>query len=292
MPISMKRRVEVFKENIRIASHDSEGAPIYIDRDGIMRSGTIMYDKPFSVEHVPTLSGGKHTCVKIINEDCLKVAEDYIMSINEYCWYNRTAVLNCGSYITPGGGVARGSGGQEEELFRRTNLFRSLFQYSNFASGYQLELKYPQYPLDKHYGGVYSPDVTVFRSGASSGYAFLKTPYFIDVITASSVKNPKLTEDGHFADDEDISTVKDTIRTIFRIGLQNSVRCMILCPIGCGAYGNPPEDVATYFMDIMEESEFKDKYENIIFAIIDRHPVTGESGKGRNYAAFSEVFNV
>lgn len=92
------------------------------------------------------------------------------------------------------------------------------------------------------------------------------------MISAASVYRPELdVTRRHFADKEDIATVKDTIRTIYRIGLVNHVQCLILCPLGCGAFKNPPYDVAKFFKEILEEPEFKDKYEAVVFAILDKN---------------------
>lgn len=42
------------------------------------------------------------------------------------------AVLNMASSMNPGGGVMTGARAQGETLFRRTNLFRSLYQFTEY----------------------------------------------------------------------------------------------------------------------------------------------------------------
>lgn len=282
-------RKKVFRQTLSIILDNGgdyiceDGSRAFVEREGLLQDSTVMYDRPFSVADVPCLPSGEHTSVEVVRGDCLEVAYDYTR-----LGFRRVAVLNCASYRNPGGGVLNGCRAQEEDLFRRTNLFRSLYQYAPYAGQYGLNAKYPQYPLDKHFGGVYSPDVTVFRT---RDYRLMPHPFCIDVISAASVNRPRLTCDGrHFADREDISTVKDTIRTIFRIGLANGIDCLILCPIGCGAFANPPEDVAMFFKEIMEEPEFRDKYRKIVFSILEDHNSMRRGRPSGNYAPFADVF--
>lgn len=119
----------------------------------------------------------------------------------------------------------------------------------------------------------------------------MEEPFCIDVISAASVYRPELdVTRRHFADKEDIATVKDTIRTIYRIGLVNHVQCLILCPLGCGEFKNPPYDVAKFFKEILEEPEFKDKYEAVVFAILGKKSIKGHKYHG-NFIPFFNVFN-
>ena len=163
-----KRNIRVYNDNLRIILkeggnyHCDSGTAGYIERDGMLQSGTIMYDKPFSVADVPCLPDGEHTSISVVKGDCLDIAHSYIdlKSGLGYSWDRRVAVLNCASYSNPGGGVRKGAIAQEEDLFRRTNLFRSLYQYADYAPLYGLQRKYPQYPLNKHFGGVYSSNVS------------------------------------------------------------------------------------------------------------------------------------
>ena len=54
-----KRNIRVYNDNLRIILkeggnyHCDSGTAGYIERDGMLQSGTIMYDKPFSVADVP-----------------------------------------------------------------------------------------------------------------------------------------------------------------------------------------------------------------------------------------------
>lgn len=98
------------------------------------------------------------TEVLVENEDCLAVAEKYVRSGNEH-----VAVLNMANRQTPGGGGYAGAGAQEESCFRRSNYYLSLYRFADFAGQYHITRCSVGYPLDRNFGGCFSPEVTVFR---------------------------------------------------------------------------------------------------------------------------------
>lgn len=131
------------------------GKKITFPSDAPMQQGTVFYDREF---HVDAPKRGK-TVVEVVNEDCLLTATRLARQ------GHRAAVLNMANRWNPGGGVLRGASAQEETLFRRTNLFRSLYQFASYASFYGLPMSACQYPLDSNFGGIYTPDAVLFREG-------------------------------------------------------------------------------------------------------------------------------
>jgi len=73
-------------------------------------------------------------------------------------------VLNLASRQNPGGGVLNGAGAQEENIFRRTNLFMSLYRFAHYAENYGIKKSENNYPLNRNTGGIYSGNITVFRA--------------------------------------------------------------------------------------------------------------------------------
>ena len=114
----------------------------------------------------------------------------------------------------PGGGVQNGAGAQEENLFRRTNLFQSLYQFAPFASNFGLHKSKHQYPLDRNFGGIYTPHATVFRGTEQDGYPLLDTPYQMSFIAVAGINRPALASPERIAP-ELVEPVKNKIRTIF-----------------------------------------------------------------------------
>ena len=108
------------------------------------------------------------------------------------------AVLNMASAYRPGGGVLNGARAQEECIFRRSNLFMSLYRYDrqvydlviepnrdDFTDDlYDLSFIQQGYPMDENFGGIYSDDVTVFKDG---NYEWLHNPYQTAFISVAAM---------------------------------------------------------------------------------------------------------
>lgn len=141
--------------------------------------------------------------------------------------------------------------------------------------------------MDENFGGIYSADVTVFKDGK---YEWLYDPYqtaFISVaamnINRALRQGEPVLVDGRLSE-RAVAITKNKIRIIYRIGILHGHDSLILGAWGCGAFGNPPEQMAQLFMDVLNEDEFRGKYKDIRFAIIEDH-----NSRGKNYQTFKNV---
>lgn len=234
-----------------------------------MMKSTKFYSQPITVENIHALE--IQTEVRVENRDCLYAAKELLDK-----GFN-PAVLNMAGRHNPGGGVLSGSGAQEENLFRRTNLFRSMFRFASYAGQYGLKKSFHQYPLDRNYGGVYTPDAVVFKDSELREYALLENYFTVSFIAVPGVNRPDLDEKGRLIP-MFVELVKNKIRTIFRIGLIHGHDSLVLGALGCGAFRNPPAHIAELFHEVMNEKEFKNKYRLLYFAILEDH----NSGRAHN----------
>lgn len=219
-------------------------------------------------------------CVE--NMDCLAAAKK---QLDEGF---HPAVLNMASRQKPGGGVYNGAGAQEENLFRRTNLFQSMYQFSSFAREYGLPASPCQYPLDRNYGGVYTLDVVVFRGEERDGYPLLNEYYQVGVISVPGMSRPELDTDGNIASHLVVG-IKNKIRTILNIGVLHHHDSLVLGALGCGAFHNPPAHIARLFHEVIEQ-EFKNHFRRICFAITEDHNSDGKAHPDGNYLPFYREF--
>ena len=227
------------------------------------------------------------TEVRVENKDCVQAAKELIDA-----GYN-PAMLNLADLYTPGGIVEYGSGAQEENLCRRSNLVLSLSQFSHSRISQYPDLglvpNEDQYPMDERFEGVYSGIVTFFRGPESSGSQLEEKPYNIPVISVAALSGPRIGADGMMLSEETEITL-EKMRTIFRLGMANCHDSLVLSAMGCGAFANPPAHIAKLFHQVIEEDEFKDKFKLIDFAILDGYRTGMKHNPEGNLLPFQREF--
>eukprot|EP01027_Heterolobosea_sp_BB2_P023774 GEZU01035771.1.p1 GENE.GEZU01035771.1~~GEZU01035771.1.p1 ORF type:complete len:413 (-),score=88.07 GEZU01035771.1:44-1282(-) len=229
------------------------------------------------------------TEVRVIEGDCIAAA----------LWLKRTAnlkmpplVLNMASARHPGGGYKSGAGAQEENLHRRTNLYQCLEDPERIDRN-----RTWRYPLNE-FGGIYSPNVTVFRGPEDEGYPFLRTPEKISVLSVAAYAHPELVRDAanhggqlRLTPEVEAKTIKK-IRAMLGIALENGNTSVVLSAFGCGAFANPPRHIAELFQQVLSSPEFHGRFEHVVFAIIDDHNAKKAHNPEGNVAPFGAVFGV
>lgn len=278
-------RIEVYRNTLDIVRNGqyetSQGERVSLDNTDALISGSRFYDQ----ELLMSINDSERylTHVEVVNNDCLAVAQALSIGADAVC------VLNLANRRNPGGGVISGCGAQEEYLFRCSDYYRSLYQFAHYAEQYGLPLseKY-RYPMDRNFGGVFSPGVTIFRGCEEKGYPLLAQPWKVNMIAVAGMNRPEL----EYTNDESrvasylVPGVKNKMRTIFRIARENNQKTLVLGALGCGAFRNPPRHTAEMFREVMEEPEFSGAFKHICFAIKEDHNSRGAG----NYAPFAEVF--
>ena len=250
-------------------------------------SAATMYREPVRVLIDPIVP--VQTEVRVENDDCVLVAKRLIDE-----GYN-PAMLNLADLYTPGGLVEYGSGAQEENLCRRSNLILSLYQFSQARIRQYPDLGLvqhaDQYPMDERNGGVYSGIVTFFRGPESEGSLLEDTPYNIPVISVAALSGPRIGSDGMMLPQETEITL-EKMRTIFRIGMANFHDSLVLSAMGCGAFANPPVHIAKLFHQVIQEDEFKNAFRLIDFAILDGYRTGLRHNPDGNLLPFQREFGV
>lgn len=279
-----QKNADIFRETtkyIKAGGYTTpSGKKIQFDFTRMLQMGKCFHQE-LPVVSAPDVPGG--TKVMVESNDCLVAAERLVKE-----GYN-PVLLNFASAGHPGGGVETGARAQEETICRRSTLTRSIYTFDPkyaYRYGYPLQLG-DHYPIIFDFSAIYSPNVTVFREGIDC--LFMEEPYDVAVVTCAALnlngKYPiKLTHDGHMPQ-KAIDITRNKIRTVFRIGLMYGHDSLVLGAFGCGAFKNPPAEIAKLFHEVMEEPEFKNKYRLITFSIIDDH-----NANNANLAAFKNEF--
>lgn len=276
-------RVKVFRNTMSIVKERKYWVPGMAPKELYDFSDTKQPE--FYKDKIVLPKTGKGGTVKtkffVVNEDCLDLAQRL--------YEKKPAVLNMASRRQPGGGVLSGSGAQEESIFRRTDIFKYLYQFSEIGAQFGIKQRPEQYPLDRNFGGIYTPGVQVFRKGEKDGYE-LTWPSFVDFISVAGMNRPELKDSEHVADYL-VEPIKNKMRTILRIALLHDHTCLVLGALGCGAFRNPPRHVARMFHEVFEEPEFKGRFTEVYFAILEDHNSHNSHNPQGNLRPFIEEFD-
>jgi uncharacterized protein (TIGR02452 family) len=278
-------RMEIFQNTVKLVQnggYHADGIFVKIPQ-ALPDSKSEYYDAPDRL----ACALNYETKYSVINADCLETSEILAKAGHNPC------VLNLASRQNPGGGVLNGAGAQEENLFRRSNLFLSLYQFAPYAAEYGIKKHEKSYPLNRNTGGIYSADITIFRGSEKNGYCLFKKPYTVSIVSVPAIKTPELVKRNGalYIADSLIEPTKEKIRTILRIAGKYKHDCLVLGAFGCGAFANPPNHMAELFKEVFAEKEFASNFKLIVFSIFEDHNSNKEHNPNGNVLPFLKVFN-
>lgn len=278
-------RIQVY-ENTLQAVHAggyrcADGTVVTLEPGPEMARQTRFYSEEIARD--TTGAGVYHTEIEVVNADCLVFARELVAAGHEVC------VLNLANRRNPGGGVTGGAGAQEEYLFRCSDYYRSLYQFVDYGPSFGVERAAESYPMDRDFGGIYTPGVTIFRGPEERGYPFIAEPWKVNMIAVAAINHP----DTEMVDGElritphHRAATMNKIRTILSIAKAHKQKVLVLGALGCGAFRNPPRHMAELFREALQEPAFNGVFERVYFAIKEDH---NSRGRG-NFAPFYEVFS-
>ena len=221
------------------------------------------------------------TKVEVLNEDCLIVYQRLLAR------GFHPLLLNMANAKTTGGGYRKGDGAQEENLFRRSNYYRSLDlelddgqpTHRSLWTSTSVPFREKIYPI-ADFGAIYTSGLTVFRQTEEKGYALMDEPMSnVCALAIAAYRKPRLTDSNLLQPKYSIGTRKK-VETIFAIGQHQQHDCLVLSAFGCGAFHNPPAHLAQIFKSVIEQ--YAGFFQKIVFAIIDDH-----NAAHGNYRPFS-----
>ena len=278
-PAVRGRNNKLRREVMAVAQEVMKQTPVVIQKvDGASNNSTL-YNAPGHLNRDlcpsyvlpqgdPSGQGGTlGTRIKIIKGDAFDVA----MELDRQNGHQGklTMVLNLANQFQAGGGFLSGALAQEETLCYRSTLYATL--YPNY------------YPMGE-VAAVYSPTIVVFREPVSRGYKVMKALTtdpnslpVVAVISIAAIDRPRLTNTNppKYKNAADRELMKEKMRNVLRIAGLNGHRKLVLGALGCGAFSNPPVEVAKCWLEVFREDEFTGGWwESVVFAI------TGDTNSG------------
>lgn len=179
----------------------------------------------------------------------------------------RPVLLNMASNYNPGGGVHRGCMAQEEELFRRSNYYHT-YNKNIIRPHEDGSVLYPDEV-------VYTPELVVVKD---TKYNVIKS-WLTSAIACAAIRNPKVKVDGTY-NSQDRYVMKCKIEMILQTAYHHKHDSIVLGAFGCGAYHNPPNDVAKLFEDAL--TKWDGRFRRIRFAVLSK-------GRNDNFDIFNKM---
>jgi uncharacterized protein (TIGR02452 family) len=230
-------------------------------------STNVFYDKNF-FNH--SANKNYDTSISIVSEEWIdKGLEMKSRGINP-------CILNMTDKVFPAVDIHLGIGGQEECIFRRSDLNKALV-LDKF------------YPFTNDNRVIYSKDVTIYYSSEKSKWELLEEPQKLSIISCPPIKSPynleydytKLFENAKMCNSH-IATTKGYLENTLQAAIKNGHDGIVLPAFGCEGQKNPPRCIANILKELIEK--YKGYFREVIVCI----PDADERLLG-NYNIFKEV---
>lgn len=206
-----------------------------------------------------------HTDIKLVEKDTVKALLENT-SLDD----GNIAVLNFASYKNPGGGFINGSIAQEECLCHDSSLYNVLKEQNNYYEWNKEHLNHSLYQNR----ALYLPAICFMnKDNENVRYA--------NVITCAA-PNINAARKHQITNKENLTVLKSRIKFILDIALKMKNQTLILGAYGCGVFGQDPNEVASIFMQYLQ-NEYQGQFKKVIFAILKRAPKDNY-----NYHAFQK----
>lgn len=217
----------------------------------------------YTPDGFPTLESNNasyNTQFEVCNEGTLTASRRLVLDEKR----SKVICLNFASAKNPGGGFLGGSQAQEESLARCSGLYAC--QMAHFEL-YEINRNISSCLYSDHM--LYSPSVPVFRNDSTD--ELLDSAYTVSIITSPAV-NVGCLEQHH--DIGGLAWADETMRIrtekVLRLCAHHGYKTLVLGAWGCGVFRNDPEKVAAHFAHFLLEGAYKNVFEKVVFAVLDR----------------------
>lgn len=242
-------RAKIFEQTQYAVEHGYQFGDkhIMLDNDAMI-NGTVTFDAT-TVSKLPPVTNKYKTSFTVTKDDTFNVMIKHVKA------GENVVGINMANAHHPGGGVIQGCPAQEEALCRRSNHY--------------LGLTTQQYPLFE-LGGIYCPNVSVFREDENTGYVPMDTPVMVNLVAvaAEDLRGKNNDIDVLRQDAQFMTVSAERIRNMLRVMFEKGHTTLVLGALGCGAFANPPVLIAEIFKDVFNEDEFKGRFKHVDFAIL------------------------
>lgn len=220
-------------------------------------SKLISYDPTFAYYQLPA-----DTVIQMMDSDTVSAAA---VLAGEG---RKVLIVNFANNYQCGGGYKRDANAQEEDIFRRTT---AAFAISREYGLQQAEF----YPIatGKEANAVITDHLRILRKSKSEGFTFVneQEQYEFAMITVGAYDQRSKTEQAMFQADSNLLTktgcrvMKKRIALIFQAASHLHCDTIIAGALGCGAFGNDPDQIAQLHQEVIQR--YPGLVKELVFAI-------------------------
>lgn len=229
-----------------------------------VEKGRLYLSDELELLDITTCKAYTETTIQVVNEGTI----DAIYRLQG----NRVGVLNFASARHPGGGFLKGALAQEECLAYSSNLYDTLKDNEFYSLHSNMESK-------MYSDNMIVGNVEFFRNAV---YNFVLTPRTVKVVTSAAVNMGQVKLKG-----EDVEVAKEVMknrmRKVLKLFAKEGCETIVLGAFGCGVFANNPVDVATNWVDLLQNEGYHKYFKSIVFSIYDKPNVEG------NFAVFKKI---
>jgi len=241
-----------------VYSVDKDGKTLEITPPDLSKCVT----KFFKTEYAPFDTKTRKypsTIVRIVNADSIDFVRGLMDRYEKQGLDRKVIALNMANQFNPGGGFIRGRLAQEEALCFRTALYS------------QLDKKEYEGPTGMgDFTSSLELDVPVLRKGIDDGFEFLapEERWNINFVSLAGYDRHKLPKEEQKAplSPEQFAGVHTKINSILCASAHAGADAVVLGALACGAFANPPEQIAEIFERVIRR--FAGVFEYVYFAIL------------------------
>ena len=269
--------IEIFNRTMRLC--DSDGS-----LQSAVKASILNQSVTFEADPVPdTTSRFSEPAKRVLSSKrSFEAAKPYADAGKRVC------VLNFASFVTPGGGVLRGSKAQEESLCRISTLYPALISdtAAPFYQSHHDDIDAGVSTRKNNDDCIYTPDVRVICEDTYDCDLMPNDKWYnVDVITCAAPDQRYAGEWTFRPNDAELFEVMNKrICRIFAIAALRQADVLIMGAFGCGVFGNSPVVVARAFEAAIEKYQYH--FETIEFGIANAH------GDSPNYNAFRNISGI
>ncbi len=213
--------------------------------------------------------------ISVVKIDCLSVAS----AVSSSDGLKVAVVVPCSS--SPGGGVAIGAFSFEAEVYRRTDICRSVETYIKGGTRYPIN-------VDNNHTLVHQ-DVALMRGPVNVGLPFLEDRSHLTTIMIGMNAHPPTSDDAEprYRDAVQRVTLEKKIRMVFSSAISTGCNTVVMPPFGCIDFFHPAHEVSQVLLK--EVKKLGGCLKHVIIAVPDEHDQRSQSNPQGNHDFFRQV---